>query len=71
MNDGDPVGVADMIENRLNGNRIVAPLVYRLDGVDILTETLVKRVIVEDIDGNKVATAVELADDEATIITAH
>lgn len=69
MNDGNPVGEADMIENRLNGNRIVAPLVYPLDGIDIMTETLVKRIIVQDIDGNKVATAIELADNEATIIT--
>ncbi|KAF3385781.1 Pyranose dehydrogenase 3 [Talaromyces pinophilus] len=71
MNDGNPLGVADMIENRLNGNRIVAPLVYPLDGVHIMTETLVKRVIVQDIDGKKVATAIELADNEATIITAR
>jgi choline dehydrogenase-like flavoprotein len=70
MNDGDPVGMADMIENRLDGQRIVAPAVYPLDGVDILTNTLVKRVIVKDIDGRKVATAVELTDNE-TIITAR
>lgn len=70
MNDGDPIGVADMIENRLDGKRILAPLIYPLDGVDILPETLVKRIIVKDIDGRTVATAVELADNESTIITA-
>jgi choline dehydrogenase-like flavoprotein len=71
MNDGNPVGVANMIENRLNGNRIVAPPVYSLDGVDILMETLVKRVIAENINGSKVTTSIELADNEATTITAR
>lgn len=33
MNDGNPFGEADMIENRLNGNRILAPLVYPLDAL--------------------------------------
>lgn len=42
MNDEDAVGGADIIENRLNRNRIVTNLVYTLDGVDMLTETLVK-----------------------------
>jgi choline dehydrogenase-like flavoprotein len=67
MNGGEPLGVAEMIENRLDGQRIVAPFVYPLDGVEILTNTLVKRVIIKDINGKKVATAVELADTETVI----
>lgn len=53
VNDGNPIGMADMIENRLNGNRIVISIVYPLNGVDILTDTLVKRLIVENINGSK------------------
>ncbi|CRG90400.1 Choline dehydrogenase [Talaromyces islandicus] len=60
-------GVAEMIEDRLDGQRIVAPFIYPLDGVDVVTNTLVKRVIIKDISSKKVATAVELADNETGI----
>jgi len=63
-NSGSPQGFADLNENRKNGKRQLACDAYSLDGVKIMTETLVKRVIVEEIDGRKIATGVELASGE-------
>jgi choline dehydrogenase-like flavoprotein len=68
MNDGDPIGLGDLVENRVDGQRSISSSAYGLEGVKVLTDTLVKRVVVSEIDGVKVATAVELAD--GTIIEA-
>ncbi|CRG91197.1 Choline dehydrogenase [Talaromyces islandicus] len=62
MNDGNPIGLGELIENRVNGVRHIASSAYGLKDVEVLTETLVKRVIVTEKDGSKVATAVELVD---------
>ncbi|PCG94506.1 Glucose-methanol-choline oxidoreductase [Penicillium occitanis (nom. inval.)] len=61
MNDGNPIGLGELIENRVNGVRHIASSAYGLNNIEVLTETLVKRVLVTDKDGRKVATAVELA----------
>jgi choline dehydrogenase-like flavoprotein len=63
-NSGSPQGFADLNENRRNGKRQLATDAYPLDGIKVLTDTLVKRVIVEQNDGRRVATAVELASGE-------
>lgn len=63
-NSGSPQGFADLTENRKNGLRQLACDAYPLSGVQVMTETLVKRVVVEQIDGRKIATGVELASGE-------
>lgn len=62
VNSGDPIGLAQVVENRINGQRQLSCSVYPLDGVQVMTETLVNRVIIEEQSGQKAATAVELAD---------
>jgi choline dehydrogenase-like flavoprotein len=69
MNDGNPIGLGELIENRVNGVRHITSSAYGLKNIEVLTETLVKRVLVTDKDGSKVATAVELTD--GRILTAH
>ncbi|KAL1857305.1 hypothetical protein Plec18170_003424 [Paecilomyces lecythidis] len=75
MNDGNPIGLGELIENRVNGVRHIASSAYGLNNIDVLTETLVKRVLVTDKDGLKIATAVELAGNQGDashrIITAR
>ncbi|KAL4939353.1 hypothetical protein BDV06DRAFT_231084 [Aspergillus oleicola] len=44
-NAGSPVGLAELAENRRNGLRQLASSVYPLDGVQVLTNTLVKRIL--------------------------
>jgi choline dehydrogenase-like flavoprotein len=62
LNGGSPQGFADIVETRLDGKRQLVSEAYSLAGVKVLTNTLVKRVIVEEINGKMVATGVELAD---------
>ncbi|KAE8154745.1 glucose dehydrogenase [Aspergillus avenaceus] len=61
MNSGNPLGVVEVVENRVVGLRQMSSSVYPLD-IEILTDTLVGRVVIEENNGRKVATAVELAD---------
>ncbi|KAF4454280.1 GMC oxidoreductase [Fusarium albosuccineum] len=44
-NAGQPVGIAEAQENRNQGRRQQTSLVYSLDGITVLTETLVSKVI--------------------------
>lgn len=61
-NSGSPQGISELIENRRDGIRQIASDVYPLDGVTVMLNTLVKRVLIENNQtGNKVATGVELA----------
>lgn len=62
-NNGFPQGVAELVENRRNGLRQLTSHVYHLKGAHILTETMVKRIILSDSPHGKVAVGVELADD--------
>ncbi|PVH70835.1 GMC oxidoreductase [Cadophora sp. DSE1049] len=59
-NSGEPLGLAELVENWRDGKRQLASEAYGLEGVEVLTGTMVQRVIVEDCDGKKVATGVEL-----------
>jgi choline dehydrogenase-like flavoprotein len=68
-NSGSPQGFVELTENRKNGMRQLACDAYSLSGVQVMTETLVKRVVVEQTDGRKIATGVELASGE--VITAN
>ncbi|KAI1408031.1 putative GMC oxidoreductase [Hypoxylon sp. FL1857] len=65
-NAGNPLGVAEIQVNRMEGKREIAPAVYPLDGVTIMTETLVEKVLIENAaseeDGAKaVAVGIRLA----------
>ncbi|KAI8965842.1 putative GMC oxidoreductase [Daldinia sp. FL1419] len=44
-NAGNPVGVGDLQENKENGRREIASAVYPLEGITVLTETLVQKVL--------------------------
>ncbi|KAI9760263.1 MAG: hypothetical protein M4579_001777 [Chaenotheca gracillima] len=63
-NAGSPKGLAELIENRRNGLRQLSSSAYSLEGVKVMTETIVKRVTIEEQHGKNVATGVELANGE-------
>ncbi|KAI3069364.1 CAZyme family AA3 [Aspergillus niger] len=68
INSGSPYGLVEVVENRDHGMRQMSSSVYPLD-VEVMTETLVKRVLVEERDDQKVAIGVVLEDtDESQII---
>jgi choline dehydrogenase-like flavoprotein len=65
VNDGSPLGLAELVEARTQGQRVIASAAYPLTGVTVMTSTLVKRVLVSALpDGTKVATGVELSSGE-------
>ena len=59
MNSGSPLGVGELVENRQNGMRQLASTSYDLSRVKVITETLVKCVMIDD---ENQATGVELSD---------
>ena len=61
-NNGFPQGIAELVENRRDGLRQLTSQVYPMTGAHILTDTMVKRVILSDDSKGKVATGVELVD---------
>ena len=66
-NSGSPLGIGDAIECRANLERVIASDAYSLKGVQVLTETLVSRVIMENVDGKNKATGVQLEDGRAIL----
>ena len=65
LNDGKPQSISDLVESWRDGKRQLAPSVYSLDGVRVLTETVVKRVI---LDAGNTTTGVELANGEIEVM---
>ncbi|KAF1849210.1 GMC oxidoreductase [Cucurbitaria berberidis CBS 394.84] len=61
LNDGRPQGISDLVENWRNGKRQVVQSTYPLGGVQVHSDSLVQRVIIDE---TKTATGVELANDE-------
>ena len=61
-NNGHPQGIAELVESARDGLRQLTSVVYPLTGIQLLTETMVYRVILEDGNHGKLATGVELAD---------
>jgi choline dehydrogenase-like flavoprotein len=55
------LGFGPVSINRREGKRLLASFSYDLSGVEVLTETLVKRVIIEDRNRKKTAVGAELA----------
>ncbi|OBT48310.1 hypothetical protein VE00_01255 [Pseudogymnoascus sp. WSF 3629] len=64
-NNGHPQGITDLVENWKDGKRQIVTNTYPLAGVKVLTDTLVRRVIVND---EKVAIGVELASGEKHLV---
>jgi choline dehydrogenase-like flavoprotein len=60
-NNGHPQGITDLVENWKDGKRQIVSETFPLTGVKVLTETTVRRVIIND---DKVAVGVELANGE-------
>ena len=67
-NSGFPQGLGELVENRRDGKRQLASTVYSLAGVHVMTETLVKRILVETRGSDKVATGVQLADSKIYLV---
>jgi choline dehydrogenase-like flavoprotein len=61
LNNGQPQSISDLVESWNDGKRQITPPVYPLNGVKVLTGTLVKRIV---LDRDKTATGVELANGE-------
>ncbi|KAI4859734.1 putative GMC oxidoreductase [Hypoxylon rubiginosum] len=59
FNAGANIGFGELNENRAQGARQIAPFAYSLDGVTVLTDTMVASILV---DKNNKATGVRLAD---------
>jgi choline dehydrogenase-like flavoprotein len=66
-NAGDPIGCAEIVENWREGKRQISSDAYGLEDVQVITDTLVKRVVVEEKGGVKTATGVELADGQVIL----
>lgn len=63
QNAGNNLGRAHLCESRRKGLRQHAAISYKLDGVEILVDTLVKKVVLETVEGKQPkAVGVELAD---------
>ncbi|KAF2732636.1 alcohol oxidase, partial [Polyplosphaeria fusca] len=60
-NDGSPLGLSELFESWNHAKRTLASEAYPLGGVEVLTETMVQRVIIEKRNGKQTATGVELA----------
>ncbi|KAI9695825.1 MAG: hypothetical protein M1820_008380 [Bogoriella megaspora] len=61
-NNGSPTGFAELVENRRDGLRQLTSVVYPLNGVHVMTDTVVARVLISEGDNTKSAVGVELAD---------
>ena len=59
-NGGHPQGISDLVENWKDGKRQITSSAYPLEGVEVLANTLVRRVIFED----KIAVGVECENGE-------
>ena len=63
-NSGFPQGLGEVVENRRHGKRQLASTIYSLAGVHVMTNTLVKRVLVVTRGSEQVATGVQLGDSQ-------
>lgn len=71
-NAGDPNGISMQQENRNNGKRQIAAAIYPLDGVAVLLETMVARLVIKrhgDEREDLVATGIELTN--GTVLSAR
>ena len=62
MNNGNPIGIGEMNDNRSDGKRQVTPLTYPLEGVDVKLDTQVAKILIDNDATAPVAVGVQLAD---------
>ncbi|KAJ4394059.1 hypothetical protein N0V93_003276 [Gnomoniopsis smithogilvyi] len=59
---GNPLGIAQLTENRYHGRRQVAPAAYPLAGITVLLETMVAKILMQtQPNGTVIATGIQLA----------
>ena len=58
---GSPLGLSELVENWHNSQWQLVSQAYPLSHVEVMTEKLVRRVVIEERDGKLVATGVKLA----------
>ena len=63
-NSGHPQGLGELVENRHTGTRQVTSTVYSLAGVEVKTQTLVQRILVEKKGGSYFAKGAQLSNGE-------
>lgn len=61
-NSGSPQGISELVENLNDGARQVSSTVYPLEGVTVMTSTLVASIVLETCGPTKTAKGVRLAD---------
>ena len=61
-NNGTPLGIAELVENRRDGLRQLTSTVYSLKGVHVMTNTLVGKILLSHDGQGTTATGVELED---------
>lgn len=60
-NVGNPLGVGELQENKMSGRREIASSIYSLDGITVLTETAVEKLLIEETaPGQLVAVGIKL-----------
>lgn len=62
INNGLPMGLAEIVESRTKGLRVIASAAYPLTGITVLTSIMARRVLFTSKDSKPRATGVELAD---------
>lgn len=60
-NAGDPLGIAELQESKINGRREISSVIYSLEGVSVLVNTTVQKVLLASSEDHLTANGVELA----------
>jgi choline dehydrogenase-like flavoprotein len=68
-NAGNPVGIGELQENKIEGRREISSSIYPLNGTTILTDTLVEKIIIENTEEKLTATGIKL--ENGTEIRGH
>ena len=61
-NNGKPLGIAELVENRRDGLRQLTSTFYPLKGVHVMTDTLLGKILLSNDGQGMIATGVELED---------
>ena len=68
-NSGHPQGLGELVENCHDGKRQVSSSIYSLSGVEIKTQTIVQRVLLEKTGSHQAATGIQLSNGETITAT--
>lgn len=58
MNEGDPSGISFLVENWVDGKRQPSAIAYGLEGIHVITEKQVERILFENKNGQLTAVGV-------------